>query len=122
MGEILENQSIRDDALAWLKDMLYLDSDEEQRGQIRAIRSDDDKLWHLYMLIGQLRQNIKEEGDAPVLEMALAALSIEDMRFDRRDSVMVLKGLCRTAANAGIRVKDILPKFAKISSPAVRGL
>jgi hypothetical protein len=123
-GQIKENREISPDTAQWLEKVsrFYLLSSSDIRQEIRALFDDDDKLWHLFVFVENQADMVTAQDDRDSLELALAALSIEDGRYDTRDSAMLFHKLCRKAIAAGIDMQAVAEEVAALSTPSMRDM
>ena len=117
--EIRANQGHRAELLRLLDELgkLYLDTDPDQRQRIRDIVADKrEVLSALNSYIWRAIEKFESTGDVQWVYVGLAAVSIEDLRFDYRDTIVALGELFITAAHAGIDPLPLIQRVASISS------
>lgn len=121
-GRIVENTNLAPEIEAWIRKAchFYLESSEEVRSAIRNLFDDDHKLWHLFMFTKRLQDKISGSADMDLLILGLTALSIEDCRYDPRDTGLVTRSLLRKAARAGLKVDRALKDIAYASTGTMR--
>lgn len=101
---------------------LYVSADETTRVRLRAVvaASMDVSSW-LVWLAGEGQRAFETTGDAHPIELALAALSLEDKRVDERDTFLALGLVWHRMHRAGADPRAAFERAAVISSPGERG-
>ena len=95
---------------------IYIDPSTapEQRAEIRRLAWDDlNVIGQLYSYIDRTTKEFNSTGDIEWLKLGLAAVSIENLQLDYRDSYTKLGKLYRAAIGVGI---DPLPHFQHVAS------
>jgi hypothetical protein len=89
----------------------YLDSTAEQRAEIRK-QFGRDTLFYLYEYAERVAAQLRITNDPEFLSLGLAAISIEDLRGDYRDTLVCLGELWLAGETAGL---DPWPYFEAIA-------
>jgi hypothetical protein len=96
---------------------LYLVATAEQRAEMRKLVAEPElRLKELLDHIGWARSRLLESKDAECLRRGLAAASLNDNRWDFRDTFVSLGSLYLTASHVGINCTPYFREAAEFSS------
>jgi hypothetical protein len=96
---------------------IYIQATPEQRDDIRRlVRHNREVLLELLGYVGRNINRLAEAGDPRWLELALTAVSIQDLRDDFRDTYIGFRDLYLTAIRFGIDPMPYFEAAAEIST------
>ncbi|HYE31795.1 MAG TPA: hypothetical protein VEH27_10220 [Methylomirabilota bacterium] len=115
------NLALDGENLAWVESVaaIYAHLQSTERASIRQFFDTDDKLWHL-IAFSELTCR-KAKPSAADLNNAVAALCIENGRFDIRDTALQLRQIMRAAEKSSICTELIRCTFDQLSVAPLRG-
>src|SRR5207248_2087110 len=100
---------------------VYLNASSGQRQRIRELFRRSNRLPHyIWAATGELITNFKHSGDPEWIDLALAAIAIEDQHLDTKDTFVTLGLLYVEVFRRGLAPNDYLEHAAKMASPEMR--
>jgi len=114
--EICSDESAKIEPLIRMALNLYVSGTAEDRETIRSFFSSTDRCHiHLFRVLAQTVREFETLPSESNFKNSLAAMSLENIRFDYRDSYMLLGRLYLTAVRKSIDPDPLLQWIASIS-------